>query len=90
MSVMSLMTAQRASTADSLSTDPTVEHFHAVSRGGRNHPDNCALACEPCNLIAANKPIVEKVWLREIIQAAVSNIPPWEHFDARRIEGGRP
>lgn len=61
---------------------PTLEHFHAISRHGVNHPDNCGLACEPCNKIAGNLSVIEKMKLRDRIRAEVAGTPPWETFTA--------
>lgn len=61
---------------------PTLEHFHAIAKHGTNHPDNCALACEPCNIAAGNLPIIEKIHLRDRIREAVAAVPPWARFDA--------
>lgn len=66
-------------------TEPTLEHFHALSRHGTNHPDNAALSCVGCNLVVGNLPVIEKIKLRDRIRAAVAALPPWDHFDARTM-----
>jgi|ERR1035437_1696101 hypothetical protein len=64
---------------------PTIEHFHAIGKNGSNHPDNCALAHVSCNALAADKPIVDKIALRDRIQTAVVETPPWDFYDVRKL-----
>ncbi|MBO9624130.1 MAG: HNH endonuclease [Sphingomonas sp.] len=45
--------------------DCTIEHLVARSKGGVNHLDNYALAHRACNNAAADKPLVEKIAMRE-------------------------
>lgn len=44
--------------------DCTIEHLVAKADGGRNTMSNYALAHQRCNLLAADKPLVEKMALR--------------------------
>ena len=37
----------------------TLEHVMPVSKGGKNHPDNLAMACSRCNQKRGNKPAEE-------------------------------
>ncbi len=48
---------------------PTLEHILSIADGGNNNVANLALCCEDCNLKAASLPIVEKVRLRDKLQA---------------------
>ena len=43
----------------------TREHLVPVCHGGPDHPSNKVLACENCNRLAGNKPVIEKVQMRE-------------------------
>lgn len=45
--------------------DVTIEHLLSLKHGGNNHIDNLVLACRHCNMKAGNKPIIEKVKMRE-------------------------
>ena len=47
-------------------TDMTLEHVVGINSGGPNHMNNYALACEPCNRVVGDLPVVEKVifWAR--------------------------
>ena len=54
----------------------TLEHLLSVSHGGSNHLSNLVLACEPCNRHVGNKPIVGKIFWRELCQEHVG--PVWE------------
>lgn len=47
-----------------LGEDITIEHLVPRSKGGVNHLDNYVLAHQSCNLEAANKPLVDKIALR--------------------------
>jgi hypothetical protein len=52
----------------------TIEHLVPLSAGGRNHADNLALACDPCNQKAADLAPAQKIRLaierRESIRVA--------------------
>lgn len=43
----------------------TIEHLIALSIGGPDRIENCALACQPCNSDAANMALVKKLEFRE-------------------------
>lgn len=43
----------------------TVEHLLSSVHGGKNRLENLAIACQPCNLEAGHKTVVEKVALRD-------------------------
>lgn len=49
--------------------DVTIEHLLAKSKDGPNRMENLALAHFKCNVIAANKSVVDKVELREMMRA---------------------
>jgi hypothetical protein len=48
--------------------DTTIEHLVAKSDGGSDHPSNLVLAHSRCNEMAADKPVIEKVLLRESLR----------------------
>jgi len=52
-----------------LGSDATIEHLVPKSKGGGNRLDNYALAHSACNQAAADKPLVEKIALRESLRA---------------------
>lgn len=43
----------------------TREHLVAVAAGGSDHPGNLVLACARCNNMMGNKPLIEKIMLRD-------------------------
>ena len=45
--------------------EETIEHLFSIRQGGTNHINNLALAHRQCNLIAANKSVVDKIKLRD-------------------------
>lgn len=45
--------------------EETIEHLFSINQGGKNHINNLALAHQKCNLLAANKSVVEKIKLRD-------------------------
>jgi hypothetical protein len=51
--------------------DITVEHLVPKSKGGKNALNNYALAHQQCNARAADKPLVEKIALREKLRSQV-------------------
>lgn len=57
--------------------DITIEHLLNVSHGGNGNNHNLALACKSCNLIAGDKPIVEKILIRDSFKGAVMDWFPW-------------
>lgn len=61
-----------------LNGDATLEHLVARANGGPNSLDNYALAHATCNLEAGNKPLVEKIALRQKKHEARADAPPWE------------
>jgi len=67
---------------------PTIEHFHSIAGHGNNHDDNCALACQPCNLVMGSLPVVTKIHRRDQIREAMLDHAPWEYFDARSLFNG--
>lgn len=50
---------------DPMGDDCTIEHLVPRSKGGVNHLDNFALAHRKCNADAADKPLVDKLALRQ-------------------------
>lgn len=49
--------------------EETVEHIFSIGQGGRNHINNLALSHYSCNLLAANKCVVDKIKLRDELRA---------------------
>lgn len=43
----------------------TVEHVLSIAHGGNNNINNLVVACDPCNKLAADLPIIEKMAIRE-------------------------
>jgi hypothetical protein len=57
-------------------TRPTLEHLLARSKGGTLVGGNCVLAHHWCNVLAADRPVVEKHELRDRLRAAVAELLP--------------
>lgn len=49
--------------------DITVEHLLSKVCGGPNTQENLALACAPCNTLAGQLPVVQKIQLRDSLRA---------------------
>jgi len=64
----------------------SLEHFVPVTHGGPNHISNFALAHIACNSMADDLPVVEKILLREQMQAAARGITIDRGFDHERIK----
>lgn len=44
---------------------PTIEHLLSRAHGGPDTLENTVLSCKPCNEEAGDRPVIEKVRLRE-------------------------
>ena len=56
--------------------EPTLEHLHPVSLKGETTNQNCVLAHSWCNVTASNKPLQEKLLLKQKLSNN-SGMPPW-------------
>ena len=54
---------------DPMGNDCTLEHLVPRSKGGANKADNYALAHKQCNADAGNRPLVDKIAMRERMRA---------------------
>jgi hypothetical protein len=54
----------------------TLEHLEARSLGGTTTKDNCVLAHGWCNAMAANRPLADKILLKESLSNNIG-VPPW-------------
>lgn len=52
---------------------PTLEHLLARSRGGPDTLPNLALAHVKCNRLADDRPLVDKIILRDLMRARVQS-----------------
>lgn len=56
--------------------DQTIEHLIAIDKGGSNHMENLVLAHEACNKLADNRPIIEKIAIRDELRGHGRLSPP--------------
>lgn len=54
-----------------LGSSPTLEHLLPRAAGGNDHPSNMCLAHEKCNQVADDRPILDKVILRDLMRKQV-------------------
>lgn len=54
--------------------DCTIEHLVAKSKGGVNHLDNYALAHARCNHDAADKPLIQKLEMRQALRTPMPRV----------------